>query len=448
MNPSYDIYSSGVLFVFLVLLVLFFLLFSLLSLLHFLSGEKGWAICGEIGGFFFAILFPLGILFTMEGRYPLLRTLFLYSLIFPLLLNFLRFKIKEKSRLLLLLDEMAFVLLLPILQLWNFSIFFSYGALLYLTSREAFSLYQMAEKKNGFFSLFTYKEALDSLSEGILIAKKNGKILYLNEAFERLLDDFEIDSHEKESLIFLRLRWKSYRLLDERSFILLAHGNYLLAQELNENNRLALRLTPADSEVLLNQELAETNRALQKEKTFLLATLDGMKGAAEHQEKENLRGLVHDSFAEEVSLIHQVLINPSLRNLRPLKTLVAHGLTSYDTRYEDLEEMENFYGLLGLRFIHEGDFALCPDKQGGLRLIQEATDNAIRHGNASEITIKSRLDSSFYYLEVSNNGLTTPVETLHNGLEHLKILFEKEGGVLGVIPDPVFLVRLRLSKEQ
>ena len=60
MNPSYDIYSSGVLFVFLVLLVLFFLLFSLLSLLHFLSGEKGWAICGEIGGFFFAILFPLG----------------------------------------------------------------------------------------------------------------------------------------------------------------------------------------------------------------------------------------------------------------------------------------------------------------------------------------------------------------------------------------------------
>ena len=171
-----------------------------------------------------------------------------------------------------------------------------------------------------------------------------------------------------------------------------------------------------------------------------------MKGAAEHQEKEALRGLVHDSFAEEVSLIHQVLINPKLTDLTPLKTLMARGLTSYETRYEDLEEMERFYGLLGIRFIHEGDFALCPDKRNGLSLIQEATDNAIRHGNASEITIKSRVDSSFYLLEIANNGEKASTLTLHNGLSRFKKIFEQEGGELDVISSPVFAVRLTLPK--
>jgi PAS domain-containing protein len=446
MIPSYELYSGNVLFSFLVIVVPFFLLFSSLSFLHFLSGEKAWAICGEIGGTLFAILFPLGLFFTFEKRFPLVSVLFLYSPLFPLLLNLLRFKYKTNVWWSLLLDEIALALLLPVFQWAPYSAIVTFAALLYLTLKELVSLFRLFGKKGDFFSLYTFKEVLDSLKEGILIAKPNGKILYLNEAFERLLEDFEIDSRERENVIFLELRWKSYRLVNEESFILLDRGHYLLAQQLHENQRLSLRLTPADNEVLLNQELAETNRRLQKDKTFLLATLDGMKGAAEHQEKEALRGLVHDSFAEEVSLIHQVLINPKLTDLTPLKTLMARGLTSYETRYEDLEEMERFYGLLGIRFIHEGDFALCPDKRNGLSLIQEATDNAIRHGNASEITIKSRLDSSFYLLEIANNGEKASTLTLHNGLSRFKKIFEQEGGELDVISSPVFAVRLTLPK--
>jgi hypothetical protein len=69
----------------------------------------------------------------------------------------------------------------------------------------------------------------------------------------------------------------------------------------------------------------------------------------------------------------------------PSKKWSVRALNPSRKNYSNLAEMERFYGLLGVHFFEEGDFSLCPDKVSVLSLIREATDNAIRHGNANEI---------------------------------------------------------------
>ncbi len=154
--------------------------------------------------------------------------------------------------------------------------------------------------------------------------------------------------------------------------------------------------------------------------------------------------MVHDSFAEEVSLIHQVLINPAIDDLKPLKELVRRGLSQQEAAYEDLPALEEFYGLLGIKFVNEGSFEACPDKGSALSLIREATDNAIRHGNANTIRIVSRLQEGIYHLSISNNGKLPEELSLHNGLSHLKEVFEKEGGSFSATLKPEFSIEVSL----
>jgi hypothetical protein len=220
--------------------------------------------------------------------------------------------------------------------------------------------------------------------------------------------------------------------------VLVDNGHYYLLREILKSSRREMTISMVDAEVSLNEKLAEVNAALQKGKTYLLATLDKMKAVAEHQEKEELRGLVHDSFAEEVSLIHQVLINPSVNDLSPLKALMRQGLANEKGRYSDLHEMEHFYSLLGVAFRQIGSWEECLDKALAIRLIQEASDNAIRHGNASAITLEFQKEEGRFHLSISNNGEMPEEVVPHNGLSHLQSLFAQKGGKLLIETSPVF----------
>lgn len=290
--------------------------------------------------------------------------------------------------------------------------------------------------------------ALDDLPQGLAIARGGGKVLYINRRFLAFLKALGIDPHQKENDLFLLLRWKSFRLVDERSLVLSYQGHFYLLREEEKGKFRELSLSDFDTDIALNEELSEANKKLQKQKTYLLAKLDEMKLLAQQEEKESLRVLLHDTFAEEVSLLHQVLINPAVDNLVPLKDLIRRGLENYEANYADLDDLESFYGLLGVAFVNEGDFSLCPDKHSMLRLIREATDNAIRHGNAQEITLHSESDASSYRLRITNDGSVPSSYVPHNGLSQLKNLLEKEGGELTVSLDSSFaiLVSLPLSK--
>jgi hypothetical protein len=445
MNTYYLLYPDRYLFSLLIVFVPAFLLFATGSLLRLLSHERALNVLTEIAYFIFGLLFPAALLIHYGDEGDTLVVVLLYSLTLPFIFTLLQFFGKStKDRYWILADCFALFLLMPFMQFAAWSIIPSFLALLYLFLRSGFSFFSTYTALAHSLSFFSFKQALDGLGHGLLIAKKNGKLLFLNRSFSELLSSFEIDPHEKEGAIFAALRWKSFRLVDEKAAVLRHRGHYYLLKEVSHNAWKELTLSTVDAEIALNEQLSSANHDLAREKTYLLATLDEMKALAQQEEKESLRSLVHDSFAEEVSLIHQVLINPAIDDLKPLKELVRRGLSQQEAAYEDLPALEEFYGLLGIKFVNEGSFEACPDKGSALSLIREATDNAIRHGNANTIRIVSRLQEGIYHLSISNNGKLPEELSLHNGLSHLKEVFEKEGGSFSATLKPEFSIEVSL----
>jgi hypothetical protein len=437
--PIYG-YSNGVLLAFLSISVALFLLILSTLALSFYNRKPFWKMltnCSILASSFF---YPLGLLLVYAEVQLVLSYVFLYALSVPLSFLLVSIFRDKKGRLLSIFDFLAGALLLPCFQLQSWCAIPTFVSLLYFLVRFVFMVFEAWGKLQHSFTFYSLKVALDDLPQGLAIARGGGKILYINRRFLSFLKELGIDPHQKENDLFLLLRWKSFRLVDERSLVLSHRGHFYLLREEEKGKFREMSLSDVDTEIALNEELSEANKKLQKQKTYLLAKLDEMKLLAQHEEKESLRVLLHDTFAEEVSLLHQVLINPAVDNLVPLKDLIRRGLENYEATYADLDDLESFYGLLGVTFVNEGDFSHCPDKRSMLRLIREATDNAIRHGNAQAITLHSENDDSTYRLRITNDGIVPASYVPHNGLSQLKNLLEKEGGELEISLAPTFVL--------
>lgn len=441
--PVYG-YSNGVLFAYLAL-ILAGSLFYLSSIhLRFFNPLRlrDRLFQGSFVCFVFAEILGLSLVYGEKAL--LFSEILLYSPLFPLGLSLLLLFTEPKKWVLHLSDALALSLLLPPCQYAPFMAFVTFGALFYLFARALITFGYAYQELRSSFTFFSLKEALDHLSLGLVIAKRNGVVVYENPAFLALLKEFEIDPRQKEEALYKALRWKSFRVLDESRFLIVYQNHYLLVRERLRGVSREISFVNVDAEVALNEELTQANNELLKEKTYLLATLDEMKTVALTEEKKSFHALVHDSFAEEVSLIHQVLINPEVNDLKPLKELVKRGLSSVEPTYSDLEAMERFYGLLGVSFVHEGDFALCPEKELALSFVREASDNAIRHGNANVISLVSETREGSFVLLIRNNGASPKDFAPHNGLTHLRSLAEKKGGHLEVSLSPSFSLTLSL----
>jgi hypothetical protein len=339
-----------------------------------------------------------------------------------------------------ILDCAAFIALLPILQFNSYGVFL-YGAgflcaLLRCVSAFTHDIASIGHSINR----FTVKNTLDSFPREMLVSDRFGRIVYINNAMILLLNRYEIPTHSRAEVIIAGLKSHAFRNASEHSFILYDEGNYLLIeeQEFKKGKQLSAHLVT--EEVNLNENLQKTNLVLQEEQKNLRTSLDGIKDLAHNQEKQRLRSLVHDSFAEEVSFVHQILQNPKTNDMRPLKTLVKRGLGNYEDSYEDLTQMIDFYRLLGIHFTLTGDFNACPHKKEGLEFLRETIDNAIRHGNATKITITSKVEGNYFLLITSNNGNVPSKCVPHNGLSHLKAMTENRGGSITIETTPEFTV--------
>lgn len=348
-----------------------------------------------------------------------------------------------------LLDGVAWLFFLPVFQTQRFFLLLNGIALLYLYLRTAFDFLSSWNEVHSALSIYAVKTALDSLKWGLLIADSKDRILYVNNAFLELFFNLSISAHEKEPVIEAALRKEAIAEVDATSFILLYEEGYLLFRTRFEDGHKEITFHDVNEEMLLNQKLLHANEELSQEEDILRARLDEIKRLAHSQEKERLRSLVHDSFAEEVSFIHQILINPKVKDLRPLKELVHRGLGNYEVSYRDLAEMEEFYSLLGVSFTNVGDFASCPKKELALECAREAIDNALRHGNATAISISNLLTAEYYELRIANNGQIPSSLRFHNGLLSMAAQLEKEGGSLRYEKEGAFtlIARFPIAKK-
>ena len=93
--------------------------------------------------------------------------------------------------------------------------------------------------------------------------------------------------------------------------------------------------------------------------------------------------------------------------------------------------------LIGCKVIFLGE---QPTQRKALQLlyaaVREALTNAVRHADATELTVKIEQRKECYHIEISNNGnVSVSSITEGNGLSALRQRLEQEGATLKVLCD-------------
>ena len=172
----------------------------------------------------------------------------------------------------------------------------------------------------------------------------------------------------------------------------------------------------------LNEQLSKIDE-LQKEKELI-----------------DVKGYIHDSLAQKLSILHMTLLMDKSTDLTNLKEMLSELDVSSDiNKIDELTYLKDLLSSIGVSLNIDGDLPTDDKvKKLFLRAIKECSTNAIRHGNAKNINVAL----SDKYISISNDGVITTDINFGNGLSGIKIEAEQLGYSLIVTTDDKFIVAL------
>lgn len=307
------------------------------------------------------------------------------------------------------------------------------------------------------------KKAIDSYPGGICFSALDGRVVLVNEKMNRLV--LELTGHtilnakaaweefanfasngkaekltqswlpkdpDKESIhqqLFFRFSdssvWRfELRFLDSNTVQIEAAEItelYRLSEELYENTirlqdmqKRQKALLDSIVEVNLNKEILTAKMHIHDELGHcLLATT---------------KAITEDSLAENADTLRKSW-NSTIQDFSNISTVWTVPDSSLQPELMQVAE------LIGCKVVFLGE---QPKSRKALQLlyaaVREALTNAVRHADATELTVKIEQDEKSYHIEISDNGsVSVSSITEGNGLSALRQRLEQEGASLKVL---------------
>lgn len=202
---------------------------------------------------------------------------------------------------------------------------------------------------------------------------------------------------------------KSYR------FIIDKKANQIICFDVTEEEKL-IKQNESNKELLsrlnadLNEQLSKIDE-LQKEKELI-----------------NIKGYIHDSLAQKLSILHMTLLMDKSTDLTNLKEMLSELDVSSDiNKVDELAYLKDLLSSIGVSLNIDGDLPADEKvKKLFVRAIKECSTNAIRHGSAKNINAIISDDS----LTIINDGVVPDKVVFGNGLNGIKIEAEQLGFTL------------------
>lgn len=204
---------------------------------------------------------------------------------------------------------------------------------------------------------------------------------------------------------------------------------YRLSEELYENT-IRLREMQKRQKALLNS-IVEIN--LNKE---ILAAKMHIHDELGHCLLATTKAITEDSLAENADTLRESW-NSTIRDFSNIPMVWTVPDSSLQSELLQVAE------LIGCKVIFLGE---QPSGHKSLHLlyaaIREALTNAVRHADATELTVEIEQNKRYYHIEISNNGgVAVSKITEGNGLSTLRQRLEQEGASLKVLSgDSVSLI--------
>lgn len=311
------------------------------------------------------------------------------------------------------------------------------------------------------------KKAIDSYPGGICFSALDGRVILVNEKMNKLM--LELTGH---TILNAKVAWEKLTNFANNGKAEKLTQSWLPKDTNNENEsthqqlffrfsdnsvwRFELRFL--DSNIVqveaaeitelyrLSEELYENTIRLQEMQKRQKALLDSIVevnlnkeilAAKMHIHDElghcllaTTKAITEDSLAENADVLRENW-NGTIRDFSNIPTVWTVPDPSLQSELMQVAE------LIGCKIIFLGEQPKsCKALQLLYAAIREALTNAVRHAEATELTVKIEQDEKRYHIEISDNGsVSVSSITEGNGLSALRQRLEQEGATLKVLCD-------------
>lgn len=311
------------------------------------------------------------------------------------------------------------------------------------------------------------KKAIDSYPGGICFSALDGRVILVNEKMNRLV--LELTGH---TILNAKVTWEKLTSFTNNSKAEKLEQSWLPKDPDNGNEsthqplffrfsdsfvwRFELRFLDSNTVQIeaaeitelyrLSEELYENTIRLQEMQKRQKSLLDNIVEVNLNKEILAAKMHIHDDLGHCLLATTKAVTENSLDDnadaLRESWNSTIHDFSNISTVWtvpdSSLQsELMQVAELIGCKVSFHGE---QPKSRKALQLlyaaVREALTNAVRHADATELTIKIEPCREHYHVEISDNGnVTVSKITEGNGLSALRQRLEQEGASLKVLCD-------------
>ena len=311
------------------------------------------------------------------------------------------------------------------------------------------------------------KKAIDSYPGGICFSALDGRVILVNEKMNKLV--LELTGH---TILNAKVAWEELTNFASSGKAEKLTQSWLPKDSNNENDDIHRQLFFRFSDSLvwrfewrlldpntvqieaaeitelyrLSEELYENTIRLQEMQKRQKALLDSIVEVNLNKEVLAAKMHIHDELGHCLLATTKAITEDNLTEnadtLRKSWNSTLHNFTNISTVWTVSDsslqsELMQVAELIGCKIVFVGE---QPKSRKTLQLlyaaIREALTNAVRHANATELTVKIEPCREYYHVEISDNSsITVSKITEGNGLGALRQRLEQEGASLKVLCD-------------
>ena len=292
---------------------------------------------------------------------------------------------------------------------------------------------------------FMVKAAMDHCAEGVVFADRFDQIYYINPAMNRILRALALPALPTASELLFRLKQRATRTISEHAFILQTEEDYFQINWISRNDYIqeisATNITEEErAAISLRESTEEAEKAVDElRKAVLLLNTEIRK-----EELSRIKGSVHDTFAQELSILYRYLDNPSTISYASIKKMLeeSRSVLSRSTRVEEpiaLESIEEMFDLIGLSIQIDGELPSDQERQQVfLQSLKEACTNAVKHADATEVYVVCKEEDGKYTMTITNNGHAPDQILEGNGIKAIRFRLEQIKGEVHIGTSPAY----------
>lgn len=315
-------------------------------------------------------------------------------------------------------------------------------------------------------SVLSVKNAVDALHTGVLFCEEDGHILLSNRQMQSLMIAITGRIHRNAKQFYdCLVRGENEpncqkTELEGQMVYLLPDGAAWMFTRIKIPSRVKTytHISAADvSEVwALTMELQQKDRALRQKSGELKDKIANLHILSKEGETQRAKTRVHDILGQRLTVLLRTIRSKQQLDV-DLFAFLSKGLMdelkanrNVAGPADELNNIRQIFTAIGVDITFEGRLPKnIQQAQIFIDIIRESATNAVRHGLATRISIKSKLSGDAYHLTITNNGrrVLAPI-TPGGGITGMKKQVETHGGILNINTQPLFKLYVVLPEGE